>query len=70
MEPIAGSRVTNVKIDDGKGVSYAPFIEGFLNKETNKAWGRPVDLVFLKDGSMLLSDDLSGTIYRITYTGV
>lgn len=62
-----GHRVTTVTLDKGKGVAYEPFIEGFLNENTNTAWGRPVDLVFLEDGSMLLSDDLSGTIYRVTY---
>jgi glucose/arabinose dehydrogenase len=33
------------------------------------AWGRPVDLLVLLDGSMLVSDDQSGTIYRISYSG-
>lgn len=63
-----GHRVTTVKIEEGNGVAYEPFIEGFLNQETNTAWGRPVDVLFLEDGSMLLSDDLTGTIYRVTYT--
>lgn len=64
-----GHRVTTVAVENGKGISYEPFIEGFLNKETNKAWGRPVDVLFMEDGSMLLSDDMSGTIYRISYEG-
>jgi hypothetical protein len=32
-----------------------------------KAWGRPVDVLILKDGSLLVSDDRAGAIYRITY---
>lgn len=64
-----GHRVTMVKESNGSGISYETFIDGFLNKETNRAWGRPVDLLVLEDGSMLLSDDASGTIYRITYKG-
>lgn len=64
-----GHKVTTVKIENGQGVAYEDFITGFLNKETNKAWGRPVDVLFLEDGSMLLSDDLTGTIYRVAYTG-
>lgn len=63
-----GHRVTTVKVEGGEGVSYEPFITGFLNEETNEAWGRPVDLIFLEDGSMLLSDDKGGAIYRIHYT--
>ncbi|MDH5610682.1 MAG: sorbosone dehydrogenase family protein [Cyclobacteriaceae bacterium] len=63
----SGHRVTMVREENGQGVAYEPFITGFLNKSTNQAWGRPVDILVLEDGSMLLSDDLSGTIYRITY---
>jgi glucose/arabinose dehydrogenase len=45
--------------------SYKPFIEGWLTN--NEAWGRPVDLLFLKDGSMLISDDHANAVYRVTY---
>ena len=64
-----GHQITTVKEENGIGVAYEPFIEGFLDKKTNKAWGRPVDLIVLKDGSMLISDDKSGTIYRLWYEG-
>ena len=60
-----GYRVMFAKVEDGKVSEYKVFAEGWLNKE--KAWGRPVDLVFLPDGSMLLSDDKAGVIYRIYY---
>jgi glucose/arabinose dehydrogenase len=43
--------------------SSEPFITGFL--QDNKYVGRPVE--FMKDGSMLLSDDWNGAVYRITY---
>ncbi len=73
LEPLggwnSGHKITTVKIEDGQGVAYEDFITGFLNKETNTAWGRPVDVLFLKDGSLLISDDLTGSIYRVTYTG-
>lgn len=62
-----GHMLTLVGESNGQGTSYEPFITGWLNKETNKAWGRPVDILVLEDGSILVSDDLSGTIYRITY---
>ncbi|MCC6145485.1 MAG: sorbosone dehydrogenase family protein, partial [Candidatus Hydrogenedentes bacterium] len=44
-----------------------PFAEGWLSR--NNAWGRPVDLELMPDGSMLVSDDHAGCIYRIRYTG-
>jgi len=50
---------------DGTVKSVEPFITGFL--VDNKYIGRPVDMEIMKDGSMLLSDDWNGAIYRITY---
>jgi glucose/arabinose dehydrogenase len=50
---------------DGTVKSSEPFITGFL--VDNKYIGRPVDVEFMKDGSMLISDDWNGAIYRITY---
>jgi len=62
-----GYKITTVKFENSTGKTYEGFITGFLNETTNKAWGRPVDILFLKDGSMLISDDLAGAIYRVTY---
>ena len=45
--------------------SIEPFITGFL--VDNKYIGRPVDVELMADGSMLVSDDWNGAIYRITY---
>jgi glucose/arabinose dehydrogenase len=45
------------------------FADGFLDKETGIALGRPVDVAQMKDGSLLVSDDFAGAIYRISYTG-
>jgi len=50
---------------DGSVKSSEVFISGFL--VDNKYLGRPVDVEFMKDGSMLLSDDWNGAVYRITY---
>jgi glucose/arabinose dehydrogenase len=60
-----GYRVTLVKLDGNKAVSYTPFAEGWLDGNTVK--GRPVDIEIMDDGSMLVSDDYRGIIYRITY---
>ncbi|MBN1409401.1 MAG: sorbosone dehydrogenase family protein [Spirochaetales bacterium] len=61
-----GYRITFVKLKNDEAVSYTPFAEGWL-KTDGTAWGRPVDLLVLKDGSLLVSDDKQGAIYRIIY---
>jgi glucose/arabinose dehydrogenase len=62
-----GYRITLVRLDGNRAVSYEPFAEGWLQNE--RVSGRPVDLIVLEDGSMLVSDDFSGKIYRISYAG-
>ena len=64
-----GYRVTMVTEQNGKGQSYEPFIYGWLDETEQTSWGRPVDVLVLQDGSILISDDQSGTIYRVTYEG-
>lgn len=57
-----------VGIPDGKGgVTLEPFMTGFV--ENNSYMGRPVDFLVMKDGSLLVSDDHAGAIYRISYSG-
>jgi glucose/arabinose dehydrogenase len=46
-------------------VSYTPFAEGRL--QGSVAAGRPADVLVMPDGSLLVSDDKAGRIYRITY---
>jgi glucose/arabinose dehydrogenase len=60
-----GYRVMLVRLRGDKAVSYEPFAEGWLRNAD--AWGRPVDVEILADGSLLVSDDSAGAIYRITY---
>jgi len=60
-----GYRITLVRLENEKAVDYEVFARGWL--ENGKVWGRPVDIEILDDGSMLVSDDHSGRIYRITY---
>jgi glucose/arabinose dehydrogenase len=53
---------------DGKGAKITPFVSGFNeSKDSYKFWGRPAYLAQLPDGSMLLSDEQMGAIYRISY---
>ncbi|MGC4084516.1 MAG: hypothetical protein QM736_20970, partial [Vicinamibacterales bacterium] len=60
-----GYRIMTATIAGGKVTSYEPFAQGFL--QGRLAWGRPVDLLQMPDGSLLVSDDTAGAIYRITY---
>jgi glucose/arabinose dehydrogenase len=61
-----GGDVAVVKLNkDGTVNSVEPFMTGFL--EDNKYVGRPVDVMLLKDGSLLVSDDWNGAVYRISY---
>ena len=62
-----GHKLSLVTEENGVGTHYETFVDGFLNKSTNTAWGRPVDVLVLEDGSILISDDKSGTIYRMSY---
>ena len=50
----------------GQQMRYEIFIDGWL-ESNNKSWGRPVHLLQMDDGSVLVSDDKADAIYRITY---
>ena len=54
---------------DGNAGAAEVFADGFLDKTTKRAIGRPVDVANLPDGSILVSDDYAGAIYRISYVG-
>jgi len=60
-----GYRVIVVEVEDGVVVNSEVFIDGWL--EGGRAWGRPVDVAVMPDGSLLVSDDRSGVVYRVTY---
>jgi glucose/arabinose dehydrogenase len=62
-----GYRVMVVRFDGDKPVSYQPLVTGWLDDERDQAWGRPVDVEVLDDGSLLISDDWKGVLYRVTY---
>lgn len=60
-----GYRITLASRDDQGTLRYSVFAEGWLKGD--KAWGRPVDLLVMPDGALLVSDDSAGVIYRISY---
>lgn len=64
-----GYRVMRAQLGADEGVErYEPLVTGWLDDATQKNWGRPVDIQTLKDGSVLISDDGAGAIYRLVYT--
>jgi len=65
-----GYNVTRVILDaKGNVAKMEPFLEGFLTdaKADPPMWGRPVDVMVMRDGAMLVSDDYNGVIYRVSY---
>jgi glucose/arabinose dehydrogenase len=60
-----GYRVSLVNVKNNKAISYQPFITGW--EKGGKYWGRPAALLVMPDGSLLVSDDDAGVIYRVTY---
>jgi glucose/arabinose dehydrogenase len=65
----SGYDVVMVKANnDGSDAKVTPFITGFMNAADNSFWGRPAYMLQLPDGSLLLSDEQLGAIYRISYS--
>lgn len=63
-----GYDVVMVKADaDGKNAKVTPFVTGFKDDAANTFWGRPTYMLQMPDGSLLLSDEQLGAIYRISY---
>ncbi|HSL91481.1 MAG TPA: sorbosone dehydrogenase family protein [Candidatus Limnocylindrales bacterium] len=60
-----GYRITLVRLKEGRAAGYEIFAEGWL--QGRSAWGRPVDVLVMPDGALLVSDDKAGAIYRISY---
>jgi glucose/arabinose dehydrogenase len=65
----SGHNVSLVRVANNKVSGHEVFASGWLNDDTQKVWGRPVDILVLKDGSLLISDDKAGVIYRVSYKG-
>ena len=60
-----GYRVAMANLDGDKVIDYQTFVSGWLQGEN--AWGRPAYVLPMKDGSLLISDDKAGAIYRVSY---
>ncbi len=66
-EKPSGYKLIWIRYKNGKPVSQEDFVTGFLTSNNKEIFGRPVGLLELKDGSVLVSDDENGNIYRISY---
>jgi glucose/arabinose dehydrogenase len=65
-----GARVMFTSLNEDSGAAETVvFASGWHNEETGEYVGRPVDVAVLKDGSLLVSDDFAGALYRIWYEG-
>jgi glucose/arabinose dehydrogenase len=64
-----GYNVMRVTLDENGKAKMQPFLTGFLTDEKADPpmWGRPVDLLVMRDGSLLFSDDYNGILYRVSY---
>jgi glucose/arabinose dehydrogenase len=68
-DKLFGFDVVNVKASpDGKNAKVTPFLTGFMDPKENKFWGRPIDILQMPDGALLVSDEQNGAIYRISYS--
>lgn len=64
-----GYRLMRLTIEGNEATSATVFADGWLDEATQNQWGRPVDVLQLPDGSVLVSDDQAGLVYRISYSG-
>ena len=60
-----GYRISLVRLSGNRAMSYEVFAKGWLINDS--AWGRPVDVLVMPDGALLVSDDRAGVIYRISH---
>jgi glucose/arabinose dehydrogenase len=61
-----GYRISLVRLENNRPIRYEVFAEGWLQGK-RRVWGRPVDLLVMADGALLVSDDKAGIVYRISY---
>jgi len=68
-QPPSGYEVVRVKFENNQAVAIEPFITGFLYKDGEEfaQFGRPMGLATLPDGSLLISDDSGGVVYRVSH---
>ena len=63
----SGYNVVRVRFSEGQPTGYEDLVRGWV--VNNEAWGRPAGVLVMPAGSVLISDDLGGCIFRVRYTG-
>lgn len=64
-----GTKIVRIRMKDGAPTGeYEDFVTGFVIDNTH-AWGRPVGVTVARDGALLITEDVNGTMWRVTYTG-
>jgi len=64
-----GYEVVRVDFDDGQPTGFDTFLSGFLIEDGTAQFGRVAGLLVAHDGSLLIAEDQTGVIYRVSYTG-
>jgi glucose/arabinose dehydrogenase len=67
--PAVGYRVARIRFQNGQPQKFEDFLTGFLVDDGHAFFGRPAGLAVMKDGSLLVSDDTNGVIYRVRFSG-
>jgi glucose/arabinose dehydrogenase len=67
--PASGYRVVRIKFIHGRPERFEDFVTGFLIDDGRAQFGRPAGLALMRDGSLLMSDDSNGMLYRVRYSG-
>ncbi len=69
-KPASGYEIVRVRFDaNGQATRIEPFLTGFMSADGRSHYGRPCGMAVMRDGSLLLSDDANGVLYRVTYDG-
>lgn len=69
-KPASGYELARIRFDaNGQATRIETFVSGFMSRDGTGQYGRPCGVAVMRDGSILLSDDANGVIYRITYDG-
>jgi glucose/arabinose dehydrogenase len=67
-EPPAEPKLLHIHFENGRPVTAEDFATGWQAPDGSR-WGRPTGVIVAPDGSLIISDDSSGALYRIAYTG-
>jgi glucose/arabinose dehydrogenase len=67
-EPPAEPKLMYVTLENGAPTAVTDFVTGWQDENGNR-WGRPAGVIVAPDGSLIISDDTAGVLYRIAYTG-